>query len=69
MRTKKVGSSGRYGARYGLRIRRRIQEIDKRRSETKKCPFCFKNQLKRVNAGIWLCKKCGKKFTGGAYSI
>ena len=50
MRTKKVGSSGRYGARYGLRIRRRIQEIDKRRSETKKCPFCFKNQLKRVNA-------------------
>ena len=69
MKTKKVGSSGRYGARYGLKIRRMIQAIDTKRSQTKKCPFCLKNQLKRVAPGIWKCNKCGKKFTGGAYTI
>mgnify|MGYP006289146171 CR=1 FL=1 len=64
--TKKVGSAGRFGSRYGLRIRRRIVDVESKKS--KNCPICGKKQLKRVASGIWECKKCKNKFTGGAYT-
>ncbi|MCD6576062.1 MAG: 50S ribosomal protein L37Ae [Nanoarchaeota archaeon] len=66
-RTKKVGSTGKFGARYGLKIRRRILKVESKK--TKVCPYCGKKQLKRVAAGIWECKKCGTKFAGGAYTV
>ena len=65
-RTKKVGATGKFGARYGLRIRRRYLEVEAQK--TKICPYCKKKQLKRVAAGIWECKKCKTKFAGGAYT-
>ena len=67
MATKKVRHAGKYGERYGLRQRRRYNEIiDKK---PKVCPYCGKKALKRVAVGIWECKKCGKKFVGNAYNI
>jgi large subunit ribosomal protein L37Ae len=65
--TKKVGSAGRFGARYGLRIRKKIWEIEQLQKQKHKCPECFKSSLKRVAMGIWSCSNCGNKFAGGAY--
>jgi len=66
-KTKKVGSTGKFGARYGLHIRRKIIKVESKKSKV--CPYCGKKQVRRVAAGIWECKKCKSKFTGGAYSL
>ncbi len=66
-KTKKVGSAGRFGVRYGRRLRQRIIEVEKAKKEKKPCPNCYKPALKRVTAGVWVCKKCGAKFAGKAY--
>jgi large subunit ribosomal protein L37Ae len=66
-RTKKVGSVGRYQARYGVRARtivRNIENIQKRKQD---CPTCGHKKVKRISTGIWQCRKCGAKYTGGAY--
>jgi large subunit ribosomal protein L37Ae len=65
--TKKVGYSGRYGVRYGAKIREKIVEIERTRRAKHTCPNCAKPGVKRVSSGIWLCKKCGQKFAGKAY--
>ena len=66
-RTKKVGSTGRFGVRYGAKLRRRVLDIDKKRSEPVRCPACATKALRRVAVGLWKCKKCELLFAGGAY--
>ena len=68
-RTKKVGSAGRFGARYGARIRKKIKEIEQKQKKRFECPKCRSIQVKRASTGIWQCRKCKIKFTGKAYSI
>lgn len=65
-RTKKIKSAGRYGVRYGLKLKKRIKEIDKL-GKIFTCPFCLKKSVKRIASGIWFCRKCNKKFAGDAY--
>ena len=67
MATKKVGSSGRYGPRYGTRTKKISAAIEHEQSKPQPCPYCERDALKRVAAGVWECHKCGKKFAGGAY--
>jgi large subunit ribosomal protein L37Ae len=67
-RTKKVGSAGKFGSRYGLKIRKKIVDIEKSTKVRHKCPSCLRKSLKRKSAGIWECRKCGIKMAGGAYS-
>ncbi|MBD3262944.1 50S ribosomal protein L37ae [Candidatus Woesearchaeota archaeon] len=66
-RTKKVGSSGRFGARYGLKIKKKVRDIEKIQKGKHKCPFCSKFTVKRLASGIWFCKACKAKFAGRAY--
>ncbi len=66
-RTKKVGSTGRYGSRYGAKLRRRVLDIDNRRKEPTRCPSCATKALKRKAVGLWECSKCNLLFAGGAY--
>ena len=66
-RTKKVGVSGRLGPRYGVRIRRRIKELEMRQKKSHTCPKCQYKAVKRISTGIWSCNHCGHTFTGGAY--
>ncbi|RLI98853.1 MAG: 50S ribosomal protein L37ae [Candidatus Aenigmatarchaeota archaeon] len=66
-RKKKVGSAGRFGARYGKKVRKIVAEIEKVQKQTHICPKCNMPYVKRVAAGIWECKKCGTKFAGLAY--
>ncbi len=65
--TKKVGSAGRFGVRYGRSNRQKIVDVERRQKKKQKCPYCNKFQLKRIASGIWQCKKCNAKFAGGAY--
>ena len=69
-RTKKVGMSGRFGPKYGSIVRINWNLIMEKQKGAIKCPRCFtKDSIHRVSVGIWHCKKCGAKFTGGAYYI
>jgi len=64
---KKIGSAGRFGSRYGKRIRSLVSEIEKEQKKRQVCPRCGMAYVKRVSSGIWQCKKCGLKFAGLAY--
>jgi len=66
-KTKKVGSAGRFGARYGKKIREKVAEIEKEQKKRHICPHCKMEYLVRRGSGIWICKKCGTKFAGQAY--
>jgi large subunit ribosomal protein L37Ae len=67
-RTKKVGSSGKFGPRYGISVKNQIRSIDANKHSRYICPRCTKKNVKRVSSGIWECRSCSLKFTGGAYS-
>lgn len=67
MTTKKVYSTGRFGSRYGVGIRKRVIKVEARQRAKKKCPECKLGNLKRRAAGIYFCSKCEKEFAGGAY--
>lgn len=64
---KKIGTTGRYGPRYGIKIRRRTDAIEKNLRKRHQCPKCLRQSVSRVSTGIWNCRKCGHKFAGGAY--
>jgi large subunit ribosomal protein L37Ae len=66
-RTKKASSVGRFGPRYGVKIRRRILEVETVRKAAHLCPRCQAMNVRRVGSGIWRCRKCGLTFAGGAY--
>ncbi len=59
----KIGSAGRFGARYGRVSRRRVAEIeDDMRNST-----VDGDDVTRVGTGIWKNEETGELFTGGAY--
>lgn len=69
-KTKKVGTTGRFGPRYGLRIRKLVKKIEEKQKAKHLCPYCKnKGQVKRISVGIWNCGKCNSKFTGRAYEV
>ena len=67
MTTKKVKSAGRFGSRYGRRIRQLVIDVEQKQREKHQCPYCNKWGIKRLASGIFQCKKCYTKFTGKAY--
>ncbi len=66
-RTRKVGGTGRYGARYGVKGRRQNEVIEKRQHAAHSCPSCGAPRVHRISTGIWQCRKCTHTFAGGAY--
>lgn len=67
-KTKKVGSTGRFGTRYGKGVKKKFLGIESGQKKRKICPKCMKASLKRVASGVWACSKCGYKAAGRAYS-
>lgn len=68
MPTKHLGSTGRWGIRYGQLARRRTKEVEDKQKQKQRCIFCS-GRAKRMAKGIWQCKKCGKKFAHHAYYL
>ena len=68
-KTKKTKSAGRFGARYGKRVRDKLVKVETKQRVKQKCPYCGKLGVKRISKGIWQCPKCGKKFASNAYYL
>lgn len=68
---KSLGPVKRFGVRYGRTLKHKLAKIEVLQKAKQKCPYCLKTgrQVKRLSAGIYLCKKCNTKFTGGAYTL
>jgi len=66
-RTKKVGPAGWMGPRYGLRIRRRVIDIDRAREKPAACPRCSTVTLHRVASGVFECSRCRTRYASNAY--
>jgi len=60
-----LGSSKRFGARYGNRIRKNVDEAEQGDYD---CPECG-SSLSRESAGIWSCSNCDNRFSGGSYEF
>jgi len=68
-RTKKVKSAGRFRAGYGIRVKKRVVEIEEKQRKKQVCPFCKKKAVKRLASGIWQCSQCKRKFASHAYHL
>ena len=66
---KKVGSTGRFGSRYGRRVKVMLKKVEEKQKTIYICPSCKRKSVTRLSAGIWKCQKCDAKFAGGAYSL
>lgn len=68
-RTKKVGSTGWMGPRYGTKIRRRTQDVDRVQHATYTCPKCSTLTVRRVGSGLWTCRRCERTFASDSYAF
>ena len=66
-KTKKIGVAGKYGSRYGRKIRENVRKIEEKQKAKHKCPQCGKLSFRRISTGVWECTKCKTKAAGGAY--
>lgn len=62
-KARKVGSAGRFGARYGRVARKRVSEIEAQMKDA----TVDGDSVKRVGTGVWVNEETGERFTGGAY--
>jgi len=58
----------RLGARYGSRLRKKVEEIEQEQRAIHVCDKCGRRAVKRASVGVWVCRKCGFKFAAGAWS-
>lgn len=68
-KSKKTKASGRFGARYGKRIRDKLVKVEDKQRIKQTCPFCERKGAKRLSNGIWECTKCDKKFASNTYYL
>ncbi len=68
-RTVKVGITGKYGTRYGAKLRKQSKAIEILQRTKYVCPFCGKNSIRRHAVGIWRCKACRRTVAGGAWEF
>ena len=47
-RTAKVGITGKYGTRYGQKLRKQVKAIEILQRVKSICPFCGKTSIKRA---------------------
>lgn len=54
---------------YGKRIRKAVQETEKKAKKSYKCPSCSRVAVKRLSNGVWQCRKCRIKFASAAFEF
>ena len=68
-RTSKVGITGKYGTRYGSKLRKQVKALEILERSKNICPFCGKTTIKRQAAGIWKCRACRRSIAGGCWEF
>ncbi|MDO8509263.1 MAG: 50S ribosomal protein L37ae [Nanoarchaeota archaeon] len=68
-KTKKTKAFGKFGAGYGIRVRKNYNKIESIQRKRQVSPFHPRGRVKRIAAGIWKCMKTGKVFAGEAYYL
>jgi len=68
-KSRKTKSAGRFGARYGKKVRDKLVKTESKQRIKQTCPFCQRPGVKRLSKGIWKCSKCDKKFASDTYHI
>lgn len=68
-KSKKTKASGRFGSRYGKKVRTKLVKVEDKQRVKQKCPFCEKIGVKRSSKGIWECPKCKKRFASDTYYL
>jgi large subunit ribosomal protein L37Ae len=68
-KSKKTKSAGRFGSRYGKKVRDKMVGVEFKQKIRQKCPFCKRLGVKRLSKGIWKCPKCNKKFASNTYHL
>ena len=68
-KTKKTKSFGKFGAGYGIRVKKEYNSIESEQRKNQQSPFHPKGKVKRIAAGIWKCIRTGKVFAGPAYVL
>ena len=68
-RTAKVGITGKYGTRYGQKLRKQVKAIEILQKAKSICPFCGKTSIRREAVGIWKCRACRRSIAGGAFEF
>jgi large subunit ribosomal protein L37Ae len=66
-RTKKIGAAGKFGPRYGTKLRKLVSDVERKLKQPHKCPSCGAMKVQRVSTAIWQCGRCGVKIAGAAY--
>ncbi len=66
-RTQKAKATARFGARYGVSVRRNAGSALAKKNAKYTCPVCHYRKVTRKSVGIWCCGKCGHTFAGGAW--
>ncbi len=56
-------------SRYGVKIRKRANEVLKTQHARYPCPSCGKARVERHGLALWVCDSCGAKIAGGAYIL
>ena len=65
----KLKGHGRFGSRYGKKIRDRLILVRRKEAASYICPKCSRKAVRKRAAGIWECRKCGAKFASSAYEF
>lgn len=68
-KTKKIKAAGKFGAGYGIRVRKSYNKIEEFQRKRQQSPFHPKGKAKRIASGIWKCLKTGRVFAGPAYAL
>ncbi|MAY04652.1 MAG: 50S ribosomal protein L37ae [Euryarchaeota archaeon] len=66
-RTQKAKATARFGARYGVSVRRNAGSALAKKNAKYICPVCHYRKVVRKSVGIWNCAKCDHTFAGGAW--
>jgi len=68
-KSKKTRASGRFGARYGKKAKDKLVKVEDKQRKKQRCPFCNRLGVKRLEKGVWECKKCKKKFASNTFYL
>lgn len=63
----KTRHTARFGARYGVSVKKRYETIEAKQRVNHVCPKCGFAKVHRVSTGIFNCRKCELTYAGGAF--